>query len=117
MPDVILEGGTPIASYTFIVIRGGVVQVPFTFLNGPDDPENTLSASIIITPTGAGEVQWTQANGLFPQTGAGEYVTDLDEAYTTALAWDFGRYRIEIVDGSGFTVPCITEGLIFIQDC
>lgn len=116
MPEVQIEG-VPIASYTFVVIRGGVLQVPFSFFDENGDPENVLSASIIITPNGASEVQWTQVNGFFPQTGTGEYETDLDAADTTALAWDSGTYRLAIVDGSGFPVPCLVEGLIFVRDC
>lgn len=108
--------GQQIASYTFVIIRGAVLQIPFAFY---DDAgiENVLSASIIITPEGASEVQWTQGNGLFPQTGTGQFATNLSEANTTALTWDFGRYRLEIVDSSGFTVPCITEGFVYVKNC
>lgn len=118
MATVEIDGATEIASYTIVIIRGGVFQVPISFFDEAGDPENTLSASIIITPNGGfPEEQWTQANGLFPQVATGEYTTNLSEADTAAIAWDSGRYRIEIVDGSGFTVPCITEGLAFAKDC
>lgn len=116
MATVEIEG-EQIASWTPVIIRGGVFQIPISFFDAANDPENTLSASIIITPNGAAEEQWTQANGLFPQVATGEYTTDLSEADTTAITWDSGRYRIEIVDSSGFTVPCIIEGLIFAKDC
>lgn len=116
MPTVEIAG-QPIANWTIEVIRGGVFQVPVNFLDSNGVVVPILSASIIITPEGASEVQWTQANGLFQNLAPGEYVTALDEAYTTALTWSFGRYRIEIVNGSGFTVPCITEGFAFVKDC
>ena len=109
--------GTQIASWTPVIIRGGVFQIPIGFLDD-GEPENVLSASVIITPNdGFPEEQWTQANGLFPNVGVGEFTTNLSESDTTGIAWDSGSYRIEIVDGSGFTVPCIVEGLIFAKDC
>ena len=108
--------GERIASWTPVIIRGGVFIIPINFFDGVN-PENVLSASIIITPDGAAEEQWTQANGLLLNLGVGQFTPNLMEADTSAITWDSGHYRIEIVDGSGFTVPCVTEGLIFAKDC
>lgn len=109
--------GEQIANWTPVIIRGGTFLVPISFLDSAGTPQSLLSASIIITPNSSAGISWTQGNGLFPNLAIGEYTTDLDEAYTSALAWDSGRYRIQIVDGSGNTTPCITEGLIFVRDC
>lgn len=117
MPDVVVDGSTPIASWTIVVIRGGPFQIPVSFLDADGAPVPLLSASIIITWQDSSTTTWSQANGLFPNLAPGEYTTDLDEADTDALTQSAGRYRIEIVNGSGFTIPCITEGLAFVRDC
>lgn len=112
----VLIDGQQISNWTPVIIRGGVFSIPISFFNDAG-AEPTLSAKIVITPNGSAEIEWTAGNGLFAHIGVGEYVTALSEAYTEALDWDSGRYRIEIVDSSGFTVPCVTDGLIFVRDC
>lgn len=115
--STVFQDGFPIASYTFTIIRGNVVQIPFTFYDQDGNVEVALSAEIVVVPNGSAEITWDQGNGLFPNVGPGEFSTDLDAAYTTALAWDSGRYHINIVNSSGFPELCVTSGLIFVEDC
>ena len=109
--------GVPIANYTIVIVRGGVLQVPVSFFDDAGDPEALLSAEIVITPSGAAVESWTQANGRFINIGVGEYEIVLTEAYTTAITWSAGTYRLQVVDSSGFTNPCVIDGLIFAKDC
>jgi len=106
-----------IASFTPVIIRGGVYQTSITFRDALNAPIPTLSAAFIGTPNGSAPFTWDAGNSLFINIGVGTYRFNLSEADTAALAWDSGSYRVEVVDVSGFTIPCIIEGLMFAKDC
>ena len=107
----------PIANFTPVIIRGGVYMPSIKFEQAAGVPEPTSSAKVVVTPNGEAVFEWTQGNGLFINIATGEYRFNLSEADTAAITWDSGKYRIEVVDSNGFTVPCIMEGLIFAEDC
>lgn len=106
-----------VASWTPVIVKGGVFQKTFTFTDENDNPVSFLSAEIVVTPNGAAEFSWTQANGKFTNTGTGEYYLNLSAADTTAYTWTSGTYRLSIVELSGNANPCLIEGLIFAKDC
>jgi len=106
-----------IASWTPVIVKGGVFTKQFTFTDENGALITFLSAEIDVTPNGSPAIQWTQANGLFTNVSPGVYLLSLDEAYTTALGWTSGRYVLKVVEDSGDTNPCLIEGLIFAKDC
>ena len=108
---------TEIASWTPVIIKGGVFIKQFTFTDQNGAPITFLSAEFDVTPNGASPIQWTQGNGLFTNASPGVYLLSLDEAYTTALTWTSGRYRLNVVENSGDTNPCLIEGLVFARNC
>ncbi len=106
-----------VAAWTPVIVKGGVYvkEIAITDENGA--PVVLLSAEIDVTPNGSAAIQWTQGNGLFTNVSDGVYLLSLDEAYTTALDWASGRYRLSVVDDSGDANPCLIEGLIFAKNC
>jgi hypothetical protein len=111
--------GVHIAAWTMVVIRRGafIHQLSFCDENGVPTVPPLLDAKIVVTPNGSAEIEWTQANGRFTVVSGSVYLLALDEAYTESLLWSAGSWRAEIVESSGITVPCVTEGLIFVKDC
>ncbi len=106
-----------IAAFTPVIVRGGIYQTSLSFLDADEVPIPILAASFIGTPDGAVPFTWDTGNNLFINISTGVWRFNLFEADTTALVWDSGSYRIEVVDVSGFTIPCIIEGLMFATDC
>ena len=107
-----------IASYTAVIVRGAIFQPEFIFEDENGVPDATSSADFIVIPNGAAGFSWTQGNGFFLNTGVGRYMLNLVEADTAALTgWSSGRYQISVVESTGFTNPCVVEGLIFVKDC
>ncbi len=100
-----------------MITRGGVFINQWTFLNEAGNPDATLDAKIIVDPNGAASEEWNSANGRFTNVGPGTYLLDLQEAYTSAIAWDSGNYHVYVVNSSGNIVPCIIEGLVFAESC
>lgn len=106
-----------VASFTIVIIKGGVYQKTFAITDDNGTPIPLNSAQINVTPNGATPFSWTQANGKFTNVSAGVYDLALTAADTTALTWESGTYHMAVVDGDGDANPCLTSGLIFARDC
>lgn len=117
MSAVIEINGTPIANKTIVITRGGDFVEQWSFLDGDGVPQILLEAKIIVEPDDADAEEWNDVNGRFTNVSDGVYVLDLDVAYTTAITWSTGKYHVYIVEDSGFIDPCITNGLLFAEDC
>lgn len=118
MPEVLIEGGVPVANATITLTRGGVWIQQWTFLADTDSPDPTLDAKFIIEPVGGEPVEeWNSSNGRLTNVDVGTYLLDLQEAYTAAIVWDFARYHLYVVESSGNVSPCITAGFVFVKDC
>ncbi len=106
-----------IAAWTPVIIKGAVYTPEISF----DDEDGVAiavsSATVYVTPNGSAAIEWSQGNGLFLNTATGVYQLALDEAYTAALTWESGRYRIQVTEPNGDVNPCIIEGLIFAKEC
>src|SRR5258705_7498916 len=109
--------GVQVANFTIVIQRGGVFIDQWAFLDEGGVPDAVLDAKIVIEPRGAASEEWNAGNGRFTNVGIGTYLLDLQEAYTTAILWDFANYHVYIVDSSGNTVPCITAGFVFLENC
>lgn len=109
--------GVEISSWTPVITRGGAFIHQLSFLDDDGDPIALLDAEFIVEPNGSASITWSSADGRFTNVSPGVYLLNLEEAYTPTLSWDSGRYHISIVDPSGITDPCITEGTIFVEDC
>lgn len=108
---------TSVASFTMVIIRGGVYQKTFAITDDNGAPILLTSAQIDVEPNGAASFSWTQANGKFTNSSTGVYDLNLTATDTTALTWDSGTYKMAVVDGDGDANPCLIEGLIFVKDC
>lgn len=108
---------TSVASFTMVIIRGGVYQKTFAITDDAGLPILLNSAQINVTPNGATPFSWTQANGKFTNSATGVYDLNLTAADTTALTWDSGTYQMAVVDSDGDPNPCLISGLIFVKDC
>ncbi len=117
MPEVEIDGER-ISSFTIVITRGGVFINQWALLAEDGTPDATLDAKIVVEPRG-GEPseEWNSANGRFTNVGTGTYLLDLQEAYTSAIAWDFANYHLYVVDSSGNVVPCLTSGFAFARNC
>ncbi len=106
-----------VASFTIVIVKGGVYQKTFTITdeNGAAIPLN--SAQIDVTPNGDTPFSWTQANGKFTVVSDGVYDLALTASDTTALSWTAGSYSMNVVDGDGDANPCLIKGLIFATEC
>lgn len=117
MSTVVEIDGTPIASKTIVITRGGDYIEQWSFLAEDGTPTPLLEAKIIVEPDDEPAEEWNEANGRFTNVSDGVYLLALDTAYTTALAWSSGKYHVYIVEASGFIDPCVTSGLTFAEDC
>lgn len=110
--------GSPISSFTIVITRGGVFINQWAFLAEDGTPDNTLDAKIVVEPRGGQPAEeWNSSNGRFTNVSAGTYLLDLEEAYTSAILWDFANYHVYVVESSGNVVPCIVSGFVFVEDC
>lgn len=109
--------GEQIASFTIVITRGGAYINQWAFLDENGSPTPLLDAKIIVEPRTGSSEEWNAANGRFTNVSPGVYLLSLNEAYTTAIAWDAGNYHVYVVEDSGITVPCITAGLLFAENC
>lgn len=116
MPEVEIDG-QQVASFDIVITRDGVYINQWALLDEAGDPDPTLDAKIIVEPRGAANEEWNSANGRFTNVSTGTYLLDLDEAYTTAITWDFANYHLYIVDSSGNVVPCLIAGFVYVIDC
>src|SRR5258705_8550043 len=103
MPIVV--EGVPIANATITLTRGGVWIQQWAFLDEAGIPDGTLDAKFIIEPRGAAGEEWNAGNGRFTNVSTGTYLLDLQEAYTTAILWDFANYHLYVVESSGNVDP------------
>ncbi len=110
--------GTPISNATITLTRGGVWIQQWAFLDEAGVADPTLDAKFIIEPRGGQpSEEWNSANGRFTNVATGTYLLDLQEAYTTAILWDFANYHLYVVESSGNVDPCIVDGYVFVNDC
>jgi hypothetical protein len=109
--------GVQVANFTIVIKRGGVFIDQWSFLGSSGTPDATLDAKIVVEPRGAASEEWNSSNGRFTNVSTGTYLLNLDEAYTTAITWDFANYHVYVVESSGNTVPCITSGFVFVENC
>lgn len=108
---------TPIASFTIIVIKGGVYQKTFTFTDADGNAIDYTDFEIIVTPNGASPFTWSVGNGQVSIVSTGIFTLFVDQTETAAYTWENGRYRLSVTDASGNPVPCLIEGNIFARDC
>ena len=108
---------TQIAAWQPVITKGAVFEPLLTFSDANNVPDAVSSATVFVSPNGAAPISWTQGNGLFVNVSTGVFQILLDEAYTAALTWTSGLYRVEIVDSDGNTIPCVIESTIFAEDC
>ena len=108
---------TLIASWTPTLIRGGVFSSPLRFTDEAGTPIPYTDPQIIITPNGAATVTWSIANGQVTFVSTGVYTIFVPAAEISTYTWSSGKYRLQVVDGDGNTIPCLIEGLIFVKDC
>ena len=106
-----------IASWTPTLKRGATFTATLTFTDEAGSPVTFLSAEIVITPNDASPLSWTQDNGMFTNAAPGVYDVLVDSATISGYAWSSGKYRLNVVEASGFLNPCYIEGLIFVKDC
>jgi hypothetical protein len=107
-----------VASYTFVIVKGrGTFRVPWFFTDEAGTPTVLSSLQIDITPNIGAPFSWTQSNGLFTLQSPGEYLLELDDAYTAAIEATSGRYRFNAVEANGDVSPCFMEGLAFFKEC
>lgn len=106
-----------VASFTIVIIKGGVYQKTFALTNDAGTPITLTSAQINVTPNGATPFSWTQANGKFTNSSPGVYDLALTAADTAAFTWESGTYHMAVVDNDGDANPCLISGLIFARDC
>ncbi len=108
---------TEVASFTIVIVKGGVYQKTFAITDENGAPILLTSAQIDVTPNGAAPFSWTQANGKFTNSSTGVYDLALTAADTAAFAWESGTYHMSVVDDVGDANPCLISGLIFARDC
>jgi hypothetical protein len=107
-----------VASYTFVIVKGGTYRKTFTFTDESGAPIEFTSLQIDITPNIGDAFSWTQGNGLFTLQSAGVYLLELSDTYTAAIEATSGTYRFNGVEAaSGDVNPCFLEGLAFFKDC
>lgn len=105
-----------VSSFTIVLVRGAVYQKTFELTDDSGTPITLSSSSIIVTPNGASEVDWTQGNGKFTVVSPGVYNLALTATDTAGYSWSSGKWRWSVVQ-SGDANPCLTEGLCFVKDC
>ena len=112
--------GTEIASFTIVLVKGGIYVNQWSFTDDTGNPIPILDASIVVEPTeptaGATET-WDTSNGRFTQISSGVWLLDLDVTYINSVTWTAGKYHVAVVEPSGFPDPCITGGLVFATEC
>lgn len=107
-----------VASYTFVIVKGGTFRKTFTFTDEAGDPIEFDSLQIDITPNIGDAFSWTEGNGLFTLQSPGVYLLELSDTYTEAIEATSGTYRFNGVETtSGDVNPCFMEGLAFFKDC
>lgn len=106
-----------VASYTFVIVKGGTFRVPWFFTDEAGTPTELLNLQIDITPNIGAAFSWTQSNGLFTLQAVGSYLLELDAAYTAAIEANSGTYRFNAIEANGDVSPCFIEGLAFFKDC
>lgn len=107
---------TQIASWTPVIVKGGVFLYTLELVEDDGTPITLDSAQIDVFPNGAADFSWTQANGKFTNASPGVYNLALTAADTAAFTWESGTYRLNVVQ-SGDANPCLVEGLIFAKTC
>ena len=117
MPSIVIDGTTQIANFTIVITKGGAYIKEFQFLDDNGAPQALLDAKIIYEPRGAPDDEWNSVNGYFTNVSTGVYQLLLDEAFTSAITWSAGNWHMYIVEASGFTFPCVTDGLLFAEEC
>ncbi len=106
-----------VASFTIVIIKGGVYQKTFAITDEGGTPIPLNSAQIDVEPNGATNFSWTQANGKFTLVSPGVYDLNLTASDTTAFTWESGTYRMVVEDADGDANPCLIEGNIFAKNC
>lgn len=107
-----------VASYTFVIVKGGTFRKTFTFTDENGAPIDFTSLQIDITPNIGSAFSWTQGNGLFTLQSSGVYLLELNAAYTAAIEATSGTYRFNGAESaSGDVNPCFMEGLTFFKVC
>lgn len=106
-----------VASWTPVIVKGGVYQKTFELTDDSGAPLTLISAQIDVTPNGAAAFSWTQANGKFTNVSPGVYNLALTAVDTAAFTWTSGRYKLAVVDSAGDANPCLIEGIIFAKAC
>jgi hypothetical protein len=106
-----------VASWTPVIVKGGVFQKTITVTDEAGAPITLNSAEIVVTPNGASPFSWTQGNGKFTNASPGVYDLALTAVDTAAYSWTSGKYRLSVTDNVGDPNPCLIEGLIFAKDC
>jgi len=108
---------TLVASWTITLIRGGVFGSPLEFRDQSGTPIPYTSPEIVITPNGASPVTWSIGGGQITFVSTGTYSVFIPAVQINSYLWSSGKYRLQVIDGSSNTVPCLIEGLIFVKDC
>ncbi len=106
-----------VASFTIVIVKGGVYQKTFTLTDENGVAILLNSAQIDVTPNGDTAFSWTQANGKFTNSGIGIYDLALTVADTAAYTWESGTYVMAVEDSDGDANPCLISGLIFAKEC
>lgn len=113
--STVLEQGVVVANWTIVLVRGQVYNRDLDFF-ADGNPDPMLNVTIVITPNEASPLSWTLGAEI-TNTAPGEYFISVTGAQTTSYLWSSGSYRVQVVNLSGVTNPCIIEGLIFVRDC
>lgn len=106
-----------VASFTIVIVKGGVYQKTFTITDENGVAILLNSAQIDVTPNGAAGFSWTAANGKLVNSGTGIYNLALTAVDTAAYLWTSGTYVMAVEDSSGDANPCLISGKIFAKDC
>lgn len=107
-----------VASFTIVLVRGGVYLKTFTITDDAGAAITLDSAQIDVTPNGDTSFSWTQANGKFTNSSPGVYDLALTAADTASYTgWTAGTYVMSVVDDDGDANPCLISGNIFSKDC
>jgi hypothetical protein len=72
------------------------------------------AASIIVNPQMGGQVEWTQANGKFTNTGTGIYAIAVQSTETSAYSWNYADWRLSVVR-DGEPNPSFIAGKVYVS--
>lgn len=106
-----------VSSFTIVIVKGGVYQKTFELRDEDGIAILLNSAQIDVSPNGAADFSWTQANGKFTNSAIGVYDLALTAADTAAFTWESGTYHMSVEDSDGDANPCLISGLIFARNC